>query len=107
LQDPAALVACAGQDTDRLNDLLAADRLQVKTGCIRAPLRSLTGTWRDLMSTGMVLWALGLVIAIAGMIWWIHSRSAKSRAKRKLLQISREAGDQPWEDDKDGGRGNR
>lgn len=59
------------------------------------------------MSTGMVFLALGLVIAIVGMIWWGYSRSAKSRAKRKQLQISREASDQPWGNDKNGGRGNR
>jgi len=59
------------------------------------------------MSSGMYFLALGLVIAVVGMIWSIYSRSAKSRAKRKQALFSREAGDQPWEDDKKDGRGNR
>ncbi len=60
------------------------------------------------MSTGLPYLAAGLVIAmLIGIFWWIYSRSAKSRAERKPPLFSREVADQPWEDDKDGGRGNR
>jgi cbb3-type cytochrome oxidase subunit 3 len=60
------------------------------------------------MSTGLLYLAVGLVIAVfVGIFWWIYSRSTKSRARRKQALSSREATDQPWDVDKDDGRGNR
>lgn len=60
------------------------------------------------MSTELLYLAVGLVIAVlAGIFWWIYSRSAKSRAKRKQRLFSREVSDQPWDRDKTDGRGNR
>ena len=107
LRDSVTPVACARQYTDRFNCLLAANRLQVKTGCIRAPVRPLNDTWRSIMSDGLYYLAVVLGIAVVGIFAWRYFYSAKSRAKRKQRLSSREVVQQPWGDDKDGGRGNR
>jgi len=59
------------------------------------------------MSTGYYLLAIVLLVALAGIFWRIYSSSARTRAQRKQALRSREAVRQPWDHDKDGGRGNR
>ena len=62
----------------------------------------------QMTNIGLYLLAAGLVVAVlVGMRLWIRSRSARYRAQHKPPRTSRQASDQPWEDDKDGGRGNR
>src|SRR3990170_7670169 len=107
LRNSATPVACSRQNTTFLNCLPAANRLQVKTGCIRAPLRPLYDSWGAIMSTGYYLLAIVLLVALAGIFWRIYSSSARTRAQRKQALRSREAVRQPWDHDKDGGRGNR
>lgn len=74
---------------------------------MRAPLRPRNDSWGTFMSSGYYFLAIALVIAVAGILWRMHSRSAKTRAQRKQSLQSRESVQQPWGHDKDGGRGNR
>ena len=60
------------------------------------------------MGTGLPLIDIGLGVAtFVGIALWMLHLTTRPRAPRRQRAVARTSSRQPWDNDKDGGRGNR